>query len=336
MFFKSRFFHYLLLFLAFFLVCVFYLLINAPTPALTEQTFIISKGESVSSISQRLKEQGFLLSEPLFKVYLKMTGTASRLKAGYYLLPARVNLRELIGLLTNNQASQNHIFLITEGETLLEIDNDLHQKNILASEQTLLTLKIKDFVSAYPQLFEGAPLENSLEGYLFPDSYHLPPGLSAQEISNLLLTNFQEKLQQNNLLAENNGHSFYENLILASILEKEVQTFNDKRQVADLLWRRLENNLPLQVDASICYAQKKSFENCDLTPEAFKFDSPYNTYLYYGLPPTPISNPGLESLKAAYSPLANDYWYYLTNRKTKETIFSKTYEEHQQARQKYL
>jgi len=89
------------------------------------------------------------------------------------------------------------------------------------------------------------------------------------------------------------------------------------------LWRRVENNLPLQVDASICYAQKKSFENCDLTPEAFKFDSPYNTYLYYGLPPTPISNPGLESLKAAYSPLANDYWYYLTNRKTKETFSQK-------------
>ena len=123
---------------------------------------------------------------------------------------------------------------------------------------------------------------------------------------------------------------------MASILEKEVQTEIDKRMVADILWRRLKEGIPLQVDASICYAQNQSFDDCQLIAKAFKIDSPYNTYLYKGLPPAPICNPGLESIKAALNPLPNQSWYYLTDRKTGKTIYSKTYEEHLKMRQKYL
>jgi UPF0755 protein len=257
-----------------------------------------------------------------------MINRAQDIKAGYYLLPAHTSIKKIVQIITDNHVSADGNFLIKEGETLKEIDHNLHLQNILPESQTLAYLKVKDFKSDYQNLFHDLPDETSLEGFLFPDSYHLPQGLTNREIIIIFLNNFSEKTK--NLTIS------YQDLIMASILEKEVQTEMDKRMVADILWRRLKRNIPLQVDATICYAQNQSFDDCQLTSAAFKIDSPYNTYLYQGLPPAPIDNPGLESIKAALNPLANDSWYYLTDRKTGKTIYSQTYEEHQQAKEKYL
>jgi len=323
--------------LAFGLVGTFYLLINTPSPTLLPQPFSIAKGESIASISSRLKQDNFIYSDFLFRFYLKMANKAKDIKAGYYLFPPRISLVNLINFITDSKNINDGNFLIKEGETLKEIENNLKQKEILLSSQSLNHWQIKDFSADYSALFQNVTPDNSLEGYLFPDSYHLPQGLSEKEIVDAFLNNFLKKLTQANLFQQDNfQHSFYENLIMASLLEKEVQTEIDKRMVADILWRRLKENIPLQVDATICYAQNQSFSDCQLTEKAFKIDSPYNTYLYKGLPPTPICNPGLESIKAALNPLPNQSWYYLTDRKTGKTIFSKTYEEHSQARRKYL
>jgi len=310
------------------LVASFYCAINAPSAMILSQPFSISKGESIVSISSRLKQENLIYSDLLFRFYVKMINQAQNIKAGYYIIPARASMKNIIKLITTNHVTTDGIFLIKEGETLKEIDHNLHLQNILPESQTLADLKVKDFKSDYQNLFHDLPGDTSLEGFLFPDSYHLPQGLTNREIIIIFLNNFSEKTKNLNIS--------YQDLIMTSILEKEVQTEMDKRMVADLLWRRLKENIPLQVDATICYAQNQSFDNCVLTKDAFNLDSPYNTYKYQGLPPTPISNPGLISLKAALNPLANDYWYYLTNRKTGQTIFSQTYEEHQQARQKYL
>ena len=318
------------------LVAGFYLFINAPSSIIISQPFSIAKGESVASISSRLKQENFIYSDLLFRFYLKMVNKAQDIKAGYYLLPARTSMKNIVQLITDNHISINGNFLIKEGETLKEIENNLHQKSILDSSQKLADSKLNDFVFSYPVLFRGASLNNSLEGYFFPDSYHLPQGLKEKEIIDAFLNNFSQKLTQQELLNINNSHSFYENIIIASLLEKEVLTEIDKRMVADILWRRIEAGMPLQVDATICYAQNQSFIDCQLTLEAFKIDSPYNTYLYKGLPPTPICNPGLESIKAALNPLPNQSWYYLSDRKTGKTIYSQTFEEHKAAKAKYL
>jgi len=318
------------------LVGFFYLFINAPSSIILSQPFSISKGEPIASISGRLKQENFIYSDLLFRFYLKIINKTRDIKAGYYLFPPRISLIQLINFITDSKNINDGIFLVKEGETVLDIDNHLKEKNILNNSQQLTNYCIRGFISKYPILFQKAPLDNNLEGYLFPDSYHFPQGLSSSEIIEAFLANFETKLNDAKLLAINNGHSFYENLIIASLLEKEVQSEIDKRMVADILWRRLKENMPLQADATICYAQNQSFSDCQLTEKAFKTDSPYNTYLYKGLPPTPICNPGLESIKAALNPLPNQSWYYLTDRKTGKTIYSKTYEEHQQARGKYL
>ena len=322
--------------LVFGLAGAFYLFINTPSSIIISQPFSIAKGESIASISSRLKQENFIYSDLIFRFYLKMINKAQDIKAGYYLLPARATIKNIIQMVTDNHVLTDGNFLIKEGETLKEIENNLQQKGILLSSQNLNRWQIKDFSSEYSVLFQGIAPDNSLEGYLFPDSYHFPQGLSSSEIIEAFLTNFEAKLNDAKLLEINNGHSFYENLIIASILEKEVQTEIDKRMVADILWRRLKENFPLQVDATICYAQTQGFIDCQLTKEAFKIDSQYNTYLYKGLPPSPICNPGLESIKAALNPLSNQSWYYLTDRKTGKTIYSETYEDHLKMRQKYL
>ena len=120
---------------------------------------------------------------------------------------------------------------------------------------------------------------------------------------------------------------------MASLIEKEVKTPEDKKIVSGILWKRLENSIPLQVDATISYITGKKGDSVSI--EETKIDSPYNTYKYKGLPLGPISNPGLESIIASIYPENSDYWYYLSTPEGK-TIFSKTLEEHNIAKAKYL
>jgi UPF0755 protein len=117
-------------------------------------------------------------------------------------------------------------------------------------------------------------------------------------------------------------------------LEKEVITLEDKRKVADILWRRIEAGMPLQIDATVNYVIGK--KGIDVTIKETEVDSLYNTYKYKGLPKGPICNPGIESIEAVVTPIENNYWYYLSDPATGETIFSRNHNEHIQAKNKYL
>jgi len=116
-------------------------------------------------------------------------------------------------------------------------------------------------------------------------------------------------------------------IIIASILEKEVKTEEYMRQVADILWRRMDADMALEVDSTLNYILADDDRRASLTFDQLKIDSPYNTYKYKGLPPSPICNPGLMAIRAAIFPEPNDYWFYLS-KPDGQTIFSKTYEEH--------
>lgn len=125
---------------------------------------------------------------------------------------------------------------------------------------------------------------------------------------------------------------------LASLLEKEIPDYSERQIAAGILLKRLKAGMPLQVDAALVYIKcGGKFLNCPaLKEEDYKIDLPYNTYLYGGLPKGPICNPGLGAIKAVLSPQQSDYWYYLSDPKTKKTIFSKTLDEHNRNRTKYL
>ena len=166
----------------------------------------------------------------------------------------------------------------------------------------------------------------SLEGFLFPDTYRFSKDASIKEIVERMLKRFETK---NPDLIKNKD--FYKVLTLASILEEEVLP-KDMPTAAGVLWNRLELDMPLQVDATLVYKLGRPIERTDIS----SLNSPYNTYRYNGLPPTPISNPGLVSINAALNPQKSNYLYYLSKPLDKTTIFSETLEEHNLAKAKYL
>jgi UPF0755 protein len=160
---------------------------------------------------------------------------------------------------------------------------------------------IADKLAPFKNFDENNFLKIAPEGYLFPDTYFLTGGEDEIEIINIMQSNFQKKV----------GEISKENLIMASILEREVKTFDDKKIVAGILWKRLNAGIPLQVDAE---------------PD---------TYIYKELPLAPICNPGLESINAALNPVDSLYWFYISDKKG-NTHFAKTFEEHQRNIAKYL
>lgn len=200
---------------------------------------------------------------------------------------------------------------IPEGWTVHEINEYLRKEGILTSGE----------------------LSNDLEGYLFPDTYEFFLGSSPEVVVARFKENFEAKVAEAGI--DTNQPDFHSTLIMASLIEKEVKDHGEQRIASGILWKRLAEGVALQVDATICY-MKAPDECLPITVGDKAVDSPYNTYLYRGLPPGPISNPGLNSIKAADKPVASPYWYYLSDPETGKTVFAKTLDEHGSNIIKYL
>jgi len=278
-----------------------------------EQFFLVKKGESVFQIGQNLEERGFIKNKYLFDLYILASGKQSKLQAGEYALSSSMNISKISQKFISGNIAKE-IITIPEGWNLRDIAWYFENKGMFQAEE----------------LYEMT----ELEGYLFPDTYEISKGASLQEIIKKMTDNFNEKLTPE--LREDiqkQGKTVSEIVTIASLLEKEVQTLQDKKMVAGVLLNRLQVGMPLQVDATITYITKK--QTISISKEDTQIDSPYNTYRYAGLPLGPICNPGIESIKAAIYPDINSHWYYLSTSEG-ETIFSKTLEEHNIAKAKYL
>jgi len=298
------------LFLVFFLFNLF------KTPSFVEDIFIIKEGETLKTISKNLKEQGFISNSSLFYFTLYLTKDPSSIKAGAYNLNSSLGIFGIIEQIMSENVVKEKITII-EGWTINEIALYLEEKGLFSKEEFLLATE-KDYNTLFPFL-DNHPLE----GFLFPDTYFINRTDTPETIIKKMLSNFEIKVLKNIGSVDN----FYEVLILSSILEKEVILFEDKQKVAYLLLKRMENKMPLQVDATILYANNNVFDS--------EIDSPFNTYKYLGLPPHPISNPSFESIEASLNPLENNYWYYLSS-KDGQTIFSYNFEEHKRNKALYL
>jgi UPF0755 protein len=215
-------------------------------------------------------------------------------------------------------------------------------KSRLANKAEFLSLVLNnssgaqdDFYSSLAQkysFFSDKPKDAGLEGYLFPDSYLIDSAAANQDIVKQILDNFDKKLTEDlRKEIKKQNRTIFDVLTMASILEKEVKTYDDKQIVAGILWKRADNNLPLEVDSTLLYFL------ASLHPSLIDkdVDSPYNTYKHAGLPVGPISNPGKESIMAAIYPENSDYWFYLSA-PSGETIFAKTLGQHVINKAKYL
>lgn len=311
-----------------------------------EVIFNIEKGESSRDIALNLEKEGLIRWGPVLRVYVLIKLVSGKLQAGSYVLSSSMNIPEIVEKFVKGEAIKEKIIII-EGWNLRDIGFYLENKGMFQAEELWEIAGFpaidyskakdlptpKDFSSEYDFL-EEKPKNIGLEGYLFPDTYEINKEINIEEIVRKTLNNFDKKLNPE-LKKEINkqGKTIFEIITIASLIEKEVKTKEDKELVSGILWKRLKNGVPLQIDSTIGYITGK--QTTKISKEETKIDSPYNTYKYRGLPLGPISNPGLESILTAIYPESSNYWYYLSTPEG-ETIFSKTLEEHNIAKNTYL
>ncbi len=290
--------------------------------------FTVTKGEGTREIGEELEKQKLIRSSIIFLGYLKLKDKGAQIQVGDYAFKKNMTMAQIMGMLTRGDVITTKI-TVPEGWTDKQIGDALIAKGITTKD---------DFQKALADKYDYGFLQESpdgdLQGFLFPDTYLLASHPTAKEAIMKMLDEFKIKVDPK-IKAKLSGQSlsYYQVLTLASIVEREVQTSSDKNVVAGIFLNRLANDMPLDSDATIQYilgGNKRIFSDQDIA-----VDSPYNTYTNKGLPPGPIANPGLDSIEAVLNPTKTDYFYFFTGKDGK-TYFSKTAEEHEAKKAKYL
>lgn len=292
--------------------------------------FEIKVGDSASAIAFQLKERGLITSMLFFKVMTRVSGLDRKLQSGYVKINSGDRTTEIMSKIMLHEFVTVS-FTIPEGYTWKEINQILIKNEIVREEE------IQEFLSKENYLEEIGLSERykSAEGFLFPETYTFYKGTKIDKIYKTMVKLFYQKISQ---IAPDYSHlslkEFYDKIILASIIEKEVKSREEAPIVAGIFYNRMKQKMRLQSCATVQYVLSKPKER--LLEEDLRVDSPYNTYLHDGLPPAPIANPGFEALNAAFHPQESEYLFFVVKDPEKGTHqFSKTYEEHLRAQRKY-
>jgi UPF0755 protein len=239
-----------------------------------------------------------------------------KLVAGDYYFSRPISVYSVVSRLVKGNFDLDSIKVtIPEGLSMSQIAMNLSSK--------LKNFSVDDFMTYSPEK----------EGYLFPDTYFFMPDIKAGEVIDELQKNFEEKIETVQPTIDAFGKPEEDVIIMASILEEEARTPEDWQIISGILWKRIKIGMPLQVDSTLGYVTGKV--SSELTTADLKKDSPYNTYVYKGLPPTPICNPGIETITAAVTPTTTPYLYYLSD-ENGVIHYAATFAEHIRNRAKYL
>ncbi|MBM3257850.1 MAG: endolytic transglycosylase MltG [Candidatus Nealsonbacteria bacterium] len=306
-----------------------------------EIVFSVEKGQGSRDIGLNLEKQELIRWSPVFRVYVLTVGKASGLKAGDYVLSPSMNIPQIAEKLFSGEVIKEKITII-EGWSLRDIASYFESKGLFSDDEffELVGSPMTSYSNGFSfDFLEDKPKSLSLEGYLFPDTYEKTSKESLKSVIEKMLANFGKKLNSElKLEIKKQGKTIFEIVTMASIIEKEVRTLEDKKIVSGIFWGKIEKGEPLRSCATIAYILgRENWTFDEMRSEiasGTEISSPYNTYKYKGLPLGPICNPGLESIIAAVYPQETDYWYYLSTREG-ETIFSKTLDEHNAAKAKY-
>ncbi len=306
----------------------------------------VLEGETLISIIPSLMQSGLIKNEEAFRIYLRLNNISPNIKFGQYTISENVNAIELIEMLEKGVSSPDTKLTIKEGLRISQIGDVI--KNALPSESKFSITEFNSITSNPDNVdFSGEvkeflqrhkPVKASLEGFLFPDTYFLNANLTTKEIVEKMVQNFSLKLgQEINLeslnLSQNNVQNIYQAIILGSIVEKEASGTDDKELISGVLHNRLTDSYLLQSDATINYITGKNDPGVEIADT--QIDSPFNTYKYTGLPPGPINNPGIASIKVAFYPKQTDYYFFFHD-SSGNTHYSVTYYEHNQKLDLYM
>ncbi len=287
--------------------------------------FTVNPGEGFSRINYRLKQENFISNTTLFHKYAKINGVVNKFKAGSYEIKTGSNLREVMNTLVYGAPYTTQI-TVAEGKNLFEIATILEKKEIVTAEKFIDAAKDETFTMSL-----GIP-SSRVEGYLYPETYRFRPNTPAKEIITLMVQTFKDKTKELNF-ADAKNLSAHEIITLASIVEKETGASFERATIAGVFLNRLEKGMRLQSDPTTIYGFYEQYKG-NLKQKDLQTKTPYNTYKVSGLPVGPISNPGIESIKATLSPETHDYLYFVSQNDGTH-IFTKSYKDHISAVQKF-
>ena len=300
-------------------------------PSVDEVEIAVAEGTTAQEVVAQL-EQGGLLNKPQLLInYLRYRGLDRGIEAGSYLLRGNMSLQQIAQELQSATPMQD-LFTVPEGWRSAQIVQALDQQ-----ASSALAMEFGQASSGRPDGYSFSselPSEGGLEGFLFPDTYQLRPETTGVELATMMLDNFERRVTSDIRAGfEAQGLSLYQAVTLASIVEREAAVAEERPRIASVFLNRLNLGMKLDADPTIQYALGQQPDGTwwkrGLTAADLELNSPYNTYLVPGLPPTPIANPGLDSLRAVAFPESTDYLYFRAACDgSGEHRFARTFEEH--------
>lgn len=299
--------------------------------------FEIQEGEGSKVIGKKLEDAKLIENEKFFYFYIWKTDTSNLLQAGVYELSPNMTIGEMVDKFSSGKIVDKTLKLtIPEGFTNKKIIAALNKKKPELVEEFAEIINCKclnqpdcgcDRYSKKYDALKQVPLGVDMEGYLFPDTYFIDEEETGATLVSKFLNNFNKKVNKD-LREEINsqGKSLHEIITMASIIERETRTDEDREIVSGIFWDRIRDDFPLQSCATLAYFLDT--DKVQFSYEETQIDSPYNTYRNAGMPPGPISNPGIASIKAAIYPKSTEYYYFLSNPETGKMFYSKDLDEH--------
>ncbi|MCX7761179.1 MAG: endolytic transglycosylase MltG [Hydrogenothermaceae bacterium] len=280
----------------------------------------IEKGMHTTDIAFLLEKEGVISDPYIFILMVKLRN--STLKAGYYSFKGDLSIFDVLNMLEKGYVKE-YLFTIIPGDNLITIAEKLQNEGIVEKEKFLRFVFDKNNVKA--KNLEG----DSFEGYFPPETYRIPYKSDLNGVINIFLKEFEKKYLPYKDKFKDKSITLYEGMIIASMVEKEAFLKEEKPIIAGVIFNRLKKGMRLQIDATVIYGlMLKNRYSGKLRKDDMKFDSPYNTYIYKGLPPTPICSFSLSSLDAVINPKAHNYLYYVLSKDRKSHIFTDNYDDH--------
>lgn len=295
----------------------------------------IQSGTGTSQIAKQLEQSGLIRHAALFRGFLKYKSEGGHFQAGTYEMKPGMTYEQIIAKLNAGDVVPEEMvrFTIPEGFTVKQMAEKLQEEGVASADKFLALTKNPAGVSSgfLAKVPADSKLIYRLEGYLFPETYEMKKGSTETEIVARMLDETAKKLEEipdfDAKLAAS-GYSLNQILTVASLVEREVVVDKERPIVAGVIYNRLKQNMKLEIDATVQYLLGKPKERL-LNSDLRSVDSPYNSYLYAGLPPGPIAAPSLKSIEAALSPQSSNYLFYVTKKDgSQEHLFAATYQEH--------
>lgn len=286
--------------------------------------FVVEPGDGASRVAWKLGEEGFVASPFFFSAYARLSGTERDFKPGTFELREGMSFSAIVEELTRADSEEVQI-TIPEGFTLKQIGERVRQAlpHVTEDEWNAAVGASSDLASHPFIVAAGKPSDVDLEGYLFPDTYRFFADATAYDAARKMVDTMSASFELTDPTEQvPNAHAL---LTLASVVEREVRSPEDMKQVADIFLSRMEIGMPLQADSTISYYLGKT--SAELTVNDLRADEPFNTYTRVGLPPGPIASPGMYAIDAVLHPVANPYLFFLTTADG-TVIYAKTFEEH--------